>query len=176
MSHRTITLGALGTMAVAGLLLPLSVHAQSARIHTAPTAAEALEARAARAMDGGHGIGRAADLLLRAAALRSEIDPTGVGDLMVAANGFYFTGRAERARTVATQAGERALAMGDVDGAAHAFLFAAIIANQQRDVAARDLLIGRADRLAASPLLSPAQRDVILAQFRPLVLVAGAEK
>ncbi len=176
MVRNEFALRALTVVVVAGALLPTGARAQSARIRVSTGEAEALEARAAAVMEGGNGIGKAAQLFLRAAALRPETDPIAVGDLMVAANGFYVTGRPERARTVAVQAGERALAMGHVGEAAHSFLFAAIIANQQRDVAMRDVLIGRAHRLAASPLLSRTQRDVILAQFQPLVLMAEARK
>ncbi len=173
MQRHVFVLRALGTLAVTSMLLPANAPAQSARDLTA---AVSLEARATAQTDVSKGLGRAADMLVQAAALRVPTDPIGVGDLAAAASGYYFSGKLARARAVSVQAGERALAIGDVDVAAHAFVFAAIIASQQRDEPGRDSLIARGNALAASPLLSQAQRLSILAQFRQPVLLAGPQK
>ncbi len=173
MQRNAFVVRALGTLAVTSMLLPGNARAQSV---TDLTAATSLEARATGQIDIAKGLARAADMLMKAAALRAPTDPIGVGDLAAAASGYYFSGKLARARAVSVQAGERALAIGDVDVAAHAFVFAAIIANQQSDVPGRDSLIARGNALAASPLLSQAQRLSILAQFRQPVLLAGPQK
>lgn len=173
MQRHTFALCALATLAVTSVLPPAGARAQSA---VDPRAALALEARATSQLDVKRDLGRAADLLVKAATLRAATDPIGVGDLAAAASGYYLDGQLARARAIAVQAGERALAMGDVDGAAHAFLSAALIAHKQLDAAGRDSLSARAYRLAASPLLSQAQQASIRAQFQRTVLVAGTEK
>ncbi len=150
--------GVFAALLVAGCVVPSIVSAQT-------TTPEKLEARAKAYLNSGRGVGKAAGLFAKASHFRSPTDPIGVGDMIAAASGYYYSGQPVKAREISEQAGERALAMGDVDRAAHAFLFAAIVANQQGDVEGRDELIARANGLAASPLLSPAQRYAIQAQF-----------
>jgi len=149
----------LTAVVVASIVVPSMVAAQKTP--------EALERRASAIVNIEHGIGKSAGLLVQAAQMRGAADPVGVTDLTAAANAYYFSGQTARARELCVQAGERALAMGAVDRAAHAFLFAAIVANRQGDVVARDSLLTRANLLASSPLLSRTQRQAILLQSAP---------
>ncbi len=162
---RNRTLGALAMIFVAGVLVPVGGHAQTAD----PAGAQKLEQQA-ESFDVGQ-FARAADQLVKAAALRSDTDPLGVSDLFRAAGGYYTAGKRARAREMYVQAAERALGMGDVRHAAAGYLAAAIIANEQRDPE-RDALIAKANRLSASPVLSEGERQAILGQFRQPVQVA----
>ncbi len=173
MRRNTLMLRALGTLAVASLIVSGAARAQSA---VDPRAAAALEAKATSQLDVSRDLGKAADLFVKASALRPATDPIGVGDLTAAASGYYLGGMLTRSRIVSVQAGERALAMGDVEEAAHAFLYAALVAHKQADDAGRDSLIARAHRLAASPLLSQAQQASILSRFSRPVRVAGQDR
>jgi len=159
-------LSALATLVVAGMLNPTAGGAQTVN----PTEAERLEQRAAsfHVRD----IVKVGSALLRAASLRCDTDPIGVTDLIRAGTAYYGGGNPERARATFVQAADRALAMGDVVQAADGYLRAAIIANQQGDLE-RDVLIAKANRLAASPLLSEAHRRLIVGQFKQPVEVAA---
>ncbi len=163
---RNTTLRALATVFVAGILIPTAGRAQTVD----PSAAQKLEQRVDQSFDVGQ-FAKMADLLVKAASLRAETDPLGVSDLVRAAGAYYSSGKPQRARETFVQAADRALAMGDVNNAASGYLRAAIIANQQRDPE-RDGLIAKANKLAASPLLTQGQREVILAQFQQTVQVA----
>ncbi len=151
-------LGALTAVVVAGLVLPSLAVAQETP--------EVLEARAALNTNFPHGIAKAGQMLVKAAQLRAPDDPIAVSDLLAAASVLYQTGSVNQARTVAEQAGDRALAMGDVSSAARAFNMVALIANQQRDPV-RDKFIARAQLLASSPLLSTNEKRRIVSQFQP---------
>ncbi len=162
---RNKTLSTLAAIFVAGVLLPVAGHAQTTDL----SAAQKLEQQAET-----FNVGKfawAGDQLVKAASLRSETDPIGVSDLLRAAGGYYTAGKRTRARETYVQAADRALAMGDVRHAASGYLAAAIIANEQRDPE-RDVLIAKANRLAASPLLSEPHRRQILGQFRQPLQVA----
>ncbi len=162
---RNQTLRALAAIFVAGVLFPVAGHAQT----TDPSAAQKLE-QAAQSFDVGR-FAWAGDQLVKAAALRSDTDSLGVSDLLQAAGAYRQAGKRARARGIYEQAAERALAMGDVRHAAAGYLAAAVIANEQRDPE-RDVLIAKANRLAASPLLTPGDRQLIVGQFKQPVQVA----
>ncbi len=163
---RNTTLRALATVFVAGILIPTAGRAQTVDL----SAAQKLEQRVDQSFDIGQ-FGKMADLLVKAAARRSETDPLAVSDLFRAAGAYYTAGKPQRARETYVQAADRALAMGDVKQAANGYLRAAIIANEQRDPE-RDQLIAKANRLAASPLLSEGDRHLIVGQFVQPVQVA----
>jgi len=163
--RRTNSFGALATIFIAGLLIPTAGRAQTVD----PSEAQRLEQKAVSfRIDE---FAKVADVLVKAASLRSETDPVGVADLLQAAMAYYGGGKPDRARQTFVQAADRALAMGDVVRAASGYLRAAIIANQQRDPE-RDALIAKANRLAASPLLTEPHRRAILGQFKQPIQVA----
>ncbi len=163
--RRNTILSALATLFVAGMLNPMVGRAQTVNVGEA----QRLEQKAVtfKIAD----IVKVAAGLVRAASLRSDTDPIGVTDLLAAGAAYYGGGKLDRARVAFVQAGDRALAMGDVVHAAQGYLHAAIIANEQRDPE-RDVLIAKANRLAASPLLSEPHRRQILGQFRQPLQVA----
>ncbi len=163
--RRNTILSALATLFVAGMLNPMAGGAQTVNV----AEAERLEQKAVsfNLAD----FVKVANGLVRAASLRSDTDPLGVTDLLSAGNAYYVGGKLDRARVAFVQAGDRALAMGDVVHAAQGYLHAAIIANQQGDPV-RDVLIAKANRLAASPLLTEPHRRAILGQFKQPLQVA----
>lgn len=146
---------------MAAVSSPLEVNARTVAPPTESERAAALEARAEKLLGVSEQWRTAARLLQEAAALRVAGDALGVQDLMLAAAAWYHSGKQEQAQATYVAAGERALADGDVEGAARGFLLAGTIANERRDGAAVALL-ARAERLASSPLLNEAQRRTIL--------------
>ncbi len=166
---RNTTLRALATIFVAGILIPTAGRAQTVD----PTAAQKLEQRA-ESFDVSQ-FPHIGDLLVKAASLRSDTDPVGLDDLVRAAGAYWSGGKKTRARETFVQAADRALSMGDVRQAANGYLRAAIIANEQRDPE-RDALIQKANKLAASPLLTDGDRRMILGQFVQPVQVATKEQ
>jgi hypothetical protein len=98
----------------------------------------------------------------RSADFRAVEDPVGFQCLTDAAALAYYVGDRSAARTDMARAAERALARGDLKAAALAYLDAAWIAQDQRKPSQVWELGHRAEMLAASPLLSEADRSAIL--------------
>ncbi len=167
MSVRTLKLSALAMVVATTILLPRpgSGQASQTKRAPAPSPALALESRARPMMDQPKMWSNMADLFAQAAQIRTADDPRGVDDLILAAAAYRWAGKQSPARATYIAAGERALGLGDVVRAADAFLSAALIANEQKDLAAAWQLKGRAERLAQSPLLTDGQRRLILGQF-----------
>ena len=121
----------------------------------------ALEQEARGYLDDMNRWGRAADLFRQAAHLRAASDPVAISDLKTAARLEFYHGSERQARRDLEHAGQRALAIGDVVGAANAFVDAAWVAgNDGQDNEAR-ALIERAQLLALSPLISHEDRTDI---------------
>ena len=104
----------------------------------------------------------AARLYRRSAEFRAAEDSSGVQCLTEAAALAYAAGDRSGARNDLARAAERSLARGDLRAAAHAYLDAAWIAQEQEKPSQVWELGHRADILAASPLLSESDREVIL--------------
>jgi len=127
-----------------------------------PERAAALRARASELMKDVSRYRKASDLLRQAAALTPVEDANRAHDLHVAANLLFFAGSIAEAQVVMADAADAALARGDVEDAANAFVDAGwLAAKHDQPAEARDLAL-RAVHLAASPLLSGEQRDRIL--------------
>jgi hypothetical protein len=166
MSRTSRTIKVLAVVVVTAAVVPSVASAQTyTKSAPAAPAFQTVEKQATTLLDQPRQWSRAAGLFEQAAALRAAEDPTGVQDLLVAAGAYRWSGHKRTARAVYVQAAERALAMGDVDTGARAFLLAAIVAQEQKDLAAAKELNGRARLLAASPLLTDGQRRLILGQF-----------
>jgi hypothetical protein len=105
---------------------------------------------------------KAASLREQAAELRTLADPKAVASLYWAARDRYYGDDRLAGRRLMEQSAERAIAIGDVVGAATALTEAAYIAAELRDAERTRTLATRARLLALSPLLTDEQR----AQFR----------
>ncbi len=101
----------------------------------------------------------------RAAALRGEEDPEVIGHLNMAASLAYAGGDRRRARRILEEISERAQDQGDVMASADALVRAAWIAMELKDQSAATHLSLKALRLTRSPLLTPAQKDLIEGRF-----------
>ncbi len=112
---------------------------------------------------------RAAAVLRRAADLRAPADAKGVRDLSMAARLSYYAGRGADAVRYFRNAGNRAIAIGDVVAAAQAFLDGAWIACKQgRSDEARQMR-SRAHLLSHSPLITESERTLLKARLRSVV-------
>ena len=100
----------------------------------------------------------AAKLRAKAAELRAPDDPKGARSLYWAARDRYYSGDNWGARNLMEQAGERAVAIGDVLTAVNAFTDAAYISADLKDASRTVTAAKRAKLLAASPMLSEDQR------------------
>jgi hypothetical protein len=121
--------------------------------------AVALHPQPARATD-------AARLHKQSAYLRNRNDPEAVQSLAMAAHLFGYAKRPLEARRTMEEAAERALAMGDVVGAAHAYVEASFFADKQKNHVETERLGKKALLLARSPLLAGDQRDAIRKRVR----------
>lgn len=166
MSHKSMTLTAILAVIAAA---PFTVSAQAG---SPADRVAALEAHANVLFQRTATWGEAAHQLELAAVLRGPDDARAVKDLMVAAGGYYYSRDRARARIAFVKAGESALALGDVEQAAHAFQRAALVAWEQKQTGVALGLKQRALRLAASPLLTAAQRGTIVRQFAVMQVAA----
>jgi hypothetical protein len=107
----------------------------------------------------------AARLHRESAALRVPGDSLGYRCLMTAANLSYGTHDLANAQSDMETAAAQAIARGDVEKAAQAYADAAWLANERKRPDEVRTLASQAEVLASSPLLSSAQRDVILRRF-----------
>jgi hypothetical protein len=149
-----VLLATLGLPAAASAQYQLPTITSSARANSLHEAAAALVAA--------HRYGDAARLHRRSAQLRGAEDALGFRCLKEAAALAYATGdRAGARKDIAAAAGQ-ALARGDLREAALAYLDAAWIAQEQKNPRKVWELGRRAEILADSPLLGPADRAAIL--------------
>jgi hypothetical protein len=110
-------------------------------------------------------VGKAASLREQAAELRTSADPKVVASLYWAARDRYYNGDRLAGRRLMEQSAERAIAIGDVVGAATALTEAAYIAAELKDVARTRTLATRARLLALSPMLTDEQKAQIRARL-----------
>ncbi|HEX6559524.1 MAG TPA: hypothetical protein VF021_08675 [Longimicrobiales bacterium] len=108
----------------------------------------------------------AARLLKEEVKLRQREDPSAVDNLMLAAHLLFVARRPLEARHALEDAGERALAAGDVQRAALAFIEAAFVADKEGNKAETQRLGHRAEMLSISELLTPEQRQEIARRIR----------
>jgi hypothetical protein len=108
---------------------------------------------------------QAARLREDAADLRTAGDPKAAVSLYWAARDRYYSEDKVAGRELMERSAERAIAIGDVVGAATAFTEGAYIAAELRDVARTRTLATRAKLLALSPMLSDEQRTQIRARL-----------
>jgi hypothetical protein len=162
--------GLSATVAVtfATLLLAAAGAAQDVRTKSAPPPSPAfeLERNALAFLQVPNKWSELAATLEEAAALRAADDPRALQDLMFAAGARWSAGKVAAAQRTFVAAGERALSLGYVYTAAHAFLLGAVAANQANDGRAALELKNRAELLAGSPHVTAAQRGRIFAQFK----------
>ena len=152
------------TFAVAAVLaVPSDARSQSSP--STQRAAE-FESQASQVLDQRDRWAYAANLYWAAAQLRADEDPRVQEDLRIAANLAYETGNATGAITALESAASRALASGDVVGAAGTFTDAAWVANKAGLRIDQRRLGSRAVELADSPQLTKAERSQILSRFR----------
>ena len=107
---------------------------------------------------------KAADLFERSAEMRTAGDAHAVACLRSAATLRYNSGDKRKSLGLMEKAGDRAIRLGDVVTAAHAYIDAAVIASELRQPQRARELGERAVLLARSPLLSDAQRGAL--EFR----------
>jgi len=147
---------------LATLALPAAVSAQ----YQLPTITSSARAdslhEAAAALVAAHRWGDAARLHRRSAQLRDAEDPLGFRCLKEAAALAYAAGDRAAARADMTAAAGQALTRGDLREAGLAYLDAAWIAQEQKNPRQVWELGHRAEILADSPLLAPADRAAIL--------------
>jgi hypothetical protein len=108
----------------------------------------------------------AARMYRESAALRSWSDARAVEALASAAHLYNYANRLSDARRMMEQAGQRALARGDVVRASQANLDAAFFALKQGKSVEVDRLGLAAIRLADSPLITAEQRELILKRVK----------
>jgi hypothetical protein len=153
------------TAALAVFALPTSARAQMLepiRITESRQKAEKLDAQALVLEENDWSqLDKAASLREKAALLRTADDAAGTVSLYWAARDRYYSGNQKAARALMEQAGERALAMGDVVNAATAFTEAAYISADLKDGNRMRELAGKARLLASSPMLNESQRELL---------------
>lgn len=104
---------------------------------------------------------KAARLYEESAGLRSEGPHLGAVSYDLAGRAYYYSGQLNRASRMFEEAGNRALIVGDVIGAARSYMHAAVVA-QENGKRLRAADIGwKAYRLTESEHLSPQERDLI---------------
>jgi hypothetical protein len=117
---------------------------------------------------------KAAAMHEREAQLRSEADPLAIEALDRAAQLYSSAGDHMRAEAAKRAAADRALRQGDVLRSAHAYLDAAFIALDNKDVERALSFARQADLLALSPLLTPSDRVAIVRRIDPARAQLGA--
>lgn len=122
------------------------------------------------------GWSKAIGLLREAASRRGPGETQGVKDLVMAGLLSEYVGQHEQARQHFTDAGERALKMGDVQDAAQAFVYAAFVAKAQKDIPGATEMVERARLLSYSPLLPDAARDQITHWVGASIQVASRQR
>lgn len=160
--------GAVAIVAFAGMAFPISgVQAQSSANHEVDVAkAERYEDAAARSGTSREFFEESAKYWETAAKLRPAGDRQAVRDMVNASRVRYYLGDKGKAQSLLEDAGEIAMAYGDVPTAARSFLDAAWIAQDRgrQKLVVQDL-VSRAKKLAQSPLLDAVQRDALLGRI-----------
>jgi ATP/maltotriose-dependent transcriptional regulator MalT len=105
---------------------------------------------------------KAAQLFERSAEVRGPGDSRAVTCLRSAATLSYYSGDKRKGLGLMEKTADRAIRLGDVILAAHAYIDAAVIASELRQGARAQDLSERAALLAKSPLLSETQRTALL--------------
>lgn len=177
------------TMAMGVLLLPAGIQAQEQRrivISDLPLAeqvriqaeAEAREGEAAefmrraiRAEKQGEW-SKAARLYEQSAGLRTDGDHLGATSYELAGRAYFFNDKPGRASRMWEEAGNRALIVGDVIGAARNYLHAAVAADEKGTRARAADLGWKAYRLTESDLISSQERDLIRSHLE----IVGGER
>lgn len=155
--------------AIALLIWPVALHAQTsakASDNGAYAKALALREEAVALYAQPKRAAEAARLHVREARLRGPRDREAVEALIMAARLFSYANRPFDSRKTMEQAGDRAIAIGDVATAAHAYLDAAFIALNAREPAEVQRLGRKAFLLTDSPLLSLVERDQLRKRFK----------
>lgn len=157
-------LGLLSAVVAVGAALGTSATAQSAVMASAPNNEDVLrlENVSARTLVTVADWADLAESLIQAAGLRANGDPLAVRDLVAAASAFNAIDRWVDARTTVLEAASRAVAAGEIDQAAHAYIAAAILSIRLREIAAAWTYVQQARLLAADPALSRQQQENIL--------------
>ena len=162
LTSRLATAGAL----LATLALPAAATAQyQLPTLTSSARADSLHEAAVR-LAAAHRWGDAARLHRESATLRDVDDPLGYRCLSEAAALTYASGDRTGARKTMAAAAGQALARGDLSTAAHAYVDAAWIAQEQRNPRQVWDLGHRAEILAESPLLAASDRAAILKRIQ----------
>jgi hypothetical protein len=152
-------------LAAALLLSALTAGSLLAQSRQATEGPEALEARAEAYLGDMEKWDDAAELYRRAAELRGPADLVSVANLKSAARLEFYQGSETRAQRDLEDAGEQALAMGDVVAAANAFVDAAWIAGTAGRGQEARTLAHRAQLLIHSPLITQADRSEIASRL-----------
>lgn len=159
------------------LCTPLAGRAQTAATATDRTAtrAHALHEQAASLFESPTRYRDAALLLRQAAALRESLDERGTEELLLAGRLSYYATDWRTAQSTLEEGADRSLENGQLAQAAHAYIDAAFSALARRDRRATNALVRRAERLAGSPHLQPAERDKIMVRIRPVRVALAAD-
>jgi hypothetical protein len=165
---------------LAVLIGPAALHAQSAFKSSgnedAYAKALALHTEAVALYDQPRRFAEAARLHVREAHFRSPRDAEAVEALAMAGRLFTYANRLFDARQTMEQAGDRALSIGDVARATHAYLDAAFIARKAGKEGEVTRLVRKAYLLTGSPLLSVNQQGEIRKRFANDPGIAQATK
>lgn len=161
-----ITAGAL--LAIAALPMVASAQASLLPIKVTEKQSRAAELDLRAASYENHDwskIKTAAKLREKAADLRDDADVLKSASLYWAARDNYYAENTTKARDLMVRSAEKALAVGDVIGAASAFTDAAYISADLHDVVGTKNYATRARMLAGSPMLSQAQKNDVLSRL-----------
>ena len=107
----------------------------------------------------------AAEVLESAARIRGEADPRGVDNLRTAANIYYWAGEPDHARVLMEEAASGAANLGKPALAAHIYLDAAVLSAELRMGRHTIAAARQAELLAASPVITSAEREEIEARL-----------
>ncbi len=152
-------------LAAAVFAVPTDVQSQSTTT-TAIQKAVKLEAEASKLQNQRDQWENAAALYMAAVQFREEGDPQAQADLLIVANLRYETGNTAGALAVLENAGSRALASGDVVGAANIFTDAAWVAGKAGLRIDKRRLSTRVTQLANSSAVTRTERNQILSRFQ----------
>lgn len=128
---------------------------------TAAARAEKLLAEAAALPTMTNQFRKAARLYEESATVRTVGDSLTPFCLRTAAYYRYYSGDTRESATLMERAAKHSVALGDVVGAANAYIDAALIAGEFQDVARSKKLSDRAEQLMTSPQLDEAQRSLL---------------
>jgi hypothetical protein len=163
MIRQMLTRAALAAM-VAAPMLPMRVDAQVDTVIVTEHASKAdrMEAKAASYYSNPKRWADAARLFERSASLRAPTDVRAAKGYERAAHVYFAMRDMESSRSAMLRAADRAQTVGDVLGAADAYLDAAWLSGQLGDSRAMEDMTVRARALASSPLITAEQRGQIL--------------